>query len=278
MISLSHQEEEEQAPKKRKKSNVVSDSSKEAAKKKAKKTTHKHKATATTKAESTLDLSTPEGQLKANPEMSLQEAKSAAKREYNRLNAARARQRNKMTVEQLHGRITELQNTVEQLQRANQGLTAQLSVLTQQNRTLVLQQVPGVVVPQVLGQAPQQQQPPQQPADSSNSNTTTTTQQQQPPPQMPSQQQVLANILQPQQQQQPVDILFQLQQLLGQQQQAALLQQLLMSSQPQDLASQLLQGLPSHAIFSMLQQQQQQNQQQQQAQNPPSKGSNASGG
>lgn len=268
MSSFSHQDEEEHdgngAFRKRKKSKVVSasDGSKEtgnAQKKKKFKTFHlKENSVAASKqdAQSHMvepDLSTTEGQLMANPGMTLHEAKGAAKREYNRLNAARARQRNKMTVEQLQRKIVELQGTVEQLQRSNQGLTVQMNVLSQQNRCLIRQQAHLPSAP-VAVQKPAQQVPlsPTRHSEISNVfnnwNTLQRSQSSQP----------MAAVIQPTQAAEaPVpDVLAQLQQLLGQQQQTNALHHLLQQQQPQqDLASQLLQGLPSHALLSMLQQQ-----------------------
>jgi hypothetical protein len=84
---------------------------------------------------SQFDLCTPEGQIAAskatngggNATITWMEAKRAARREYNRLNAARARQRHKSLAEIRDQEIMELKSQVEQLTRVNQFLLAQLS-------------------------------------------------------------------------------------------------------------------------------------------------------
>lgn len=86
----------------------------------------------------TLDLTTPEGQMAANPTMSEEAAKTAAKREYNRRNAARARLRNKEMVSDLQKKVSDLTSHTQELQRSNEVLRAQLDVLAAQNRNLVL--------------------------------------------------------------------------------------------------------------------------------------------
>lgn len=76
------------------------------------------------------DLCTPEGQLAAakarshngKVSMTWEQAKHAARREYNRVNAARARQRHKETAETRDHQITTLQDQVDQLTRVNQML------------------------------------------------------------------------------------------------------------------------------------------------------------
>jgi hypothetical protein len=76
------------------------------------------------------DLCTPEGQIAAskaeNPEkktqMTWEQAKHAARREYNRVNAARARQRHKEEAETRDQQIAELKSQVEQLTRLNEVL------------------------------------------------------------------------------------------------------------------------------------------------------------
>lgn len=84
---------------------------------------------------SEFDLCTPEGQIAAskaangggNATITWAEAKRAARREYNRLNAARARQRHKSLAETRDQEIMELKAQVEQLTRVNQFLLSQLS-------------------------------------------------------------------------------------------------------------------------------------------------------
>lgn len=76
------------------------------------------------------DLCTPEGQIAAarlkNPKkenpMTWEQAKHAARREYNRVNAARARQRHKEEAETRDHQIAELKSQVEQLTRLNDVL------------------------------------------------------------------------------------------------------------------------------------------------------------
>ena len=95
------------------------------------------KAPSLSEAESSqFDLCTPEGQIAAskaangggNATISWVEAKRAARREYNRLNAARARQKHKTLAETRDHEIMELKAQVEQLTRVNQFLLSQLSV------------------------------------------------------------------------------------------------------------------------------------------------------
>ena len=76
------------------------------------------------------DLCTPEGQIAASkaehPEtkthMTWEQAKHAARREYNRVNAARARQRHKEDAETRDQQIAKLKSQVEQLTRLNEVL------------------------------------------------------------------------------------------------------------------------------------------------------------
>lgn len=75
-------------------------------------------------------LCTVEGQLASNPNMSREEAKEAAKKEYNRRNAARARVRNKDMVKSLQKRVNELTHMVTQLQRTNDVLRSQIDVMS----------------------------------------------------------------------------------------------------------------------------------------------------
>lgn len=83
------------------------------------------------------DLTTVEGQLRRNPHMSEEEARLAAKREYNRRNAARARSRNKSLMQELQEKVSKLNRLTEELQRTNDILRAQLELLSKQNETLM---------------------------------------------------------------------------------------------------------------------------------------------
>ena len=85
-------------------------------------------------------LTTPEGQMQKNPYMTYEEARIAAKREYNRRNAARARVRSKKLVDDLQQKVYKLTHEVGQLKNANQGLKAQVESLTKNNNDLLTQQ------------------------------------------------------------------------------------------------------------------------------------------
>jgi hypothetical protein len=84
---------------------------------------------------SQFDLSTPEGQIAASKvangggraTITWIQAKRAARREYNRLNAARARERHKSLAEARDREVLELKAQVEKLTRVNQFLLSQLS-------------------------------------------------------------------------------------------------------------------------------------------------------
>ena len=80
---------------------------------------------------------TPEGQLRRNPGLGEEEARIAAKREYNRRNAARARTRNKALIGDLQRKVTKLTRYTEDLQRRNDILRAQLDMLSTQNQELM---------------------------------------------------------------------------------------------------------------------------------------------
>ena len=75
-----------------------------------------------------LDLTTVSGQLSQNSHLTPEQAKMAAKREYNRRNAARARIRNKNLMTELQERCTRLTTTTEELERENEILRAQLEI------------------------------------------------------------------------------------------------------------------------------------------------------
>lgn len=83
------------------------------------------------------NLATVEGQLAANPGISEEEARAAAKREYHRQNAALARVRNKEMVSELKRTVSDLTRKSTELQRANDVLRSQLEILSKQNADLV---------------------------------------------------------------------------------------------------------------------------------------------
>jgi hypothetical protein len=76
-------------------------------------------------------LATVAGQLARNPSFSVDEARDAAKREYNRLNAARARVRQKDRLQTLEHDYAKLSELTTRLQRENDILKSQLDVLLQ---------------------------------------------------------------------------------------------------------------------------------------------------
>ena len=127
-----------------------------------------------------LDLTTVSGQLSQNSHLTPEQAKMAAKREYNRRNAARARIRNKNLMTELQERCTRLTTTTEELERENEILRAQLEIFRGQGA--------------IPGTARAAQRPRQQAA-----SPTMSAQPPPPPPQQHSQVQVQ---VQPSQQQQ----------------------------------------------------------------------------
>lgn len=108
-------------------------------------------------------LTTVEGQLRKNPHMTEEEARIAAKREYNRRNAARARSRNKSLMEDLQRKVTDLTRSTEELQRTNDILTAQLELLTQQNESLMAEAAAAQAQPSLAHPPPEG--PPTQPSN-----------------------------------------------------------------------------------------------------------------
>ena len=84
-----------------------------------------------------MDPATTEGQLALNPTLTEAKAKVAAKREYNRRNAARARKRNKNTVAELQERVSSLTKRIEDLLRFNDVLKTQADGLKTRNRELM---------------------------------------------------------------------------------------------------------------------------------------------
>jgi hypothetical protein len=79
---------------------------------------------------------TIEGQLALYPDLTEEQAKVAAKREYNRRNAALIRERNKNMVEVLQERVWCLTNRADDLSRSNNDLKSQVDVLQTENREL----------------------------------------------------------------------------------------------------------------------------------------------
>jgi hypothetical protein len=67
-------------------------------------------------------LATLEGQLAENPHLTMDEAKAAAKKEYNRRIAARARQRGKFLMEELQETVQELTKRINKLTKENDAL------------------------------------------------------------------------------------------------------------------------------------------------------------
>ncbi|ACI65090.1 predicted protein [Phaeodactylum tricornutum CCAP 1055/1] len=83
------------------------------------------------------DLGTMERQLHVRPGITPDVAKTAAKREYNRRNAARVRMRNKGLVSDLQKKIANLAQHEAELQRANEVLQAKVEVLEKQYQDLL---------------------------------------------------------------------------------------------------------------------------------------------
>mmetsp|Transcript_14436 Transcript_14436/g.34567 ORF Transcript_14436/g.34567 Transcript_14436/m.34567 type:complete len:386 (-) Transcript_14436:162-1319(-) len=83
----------------------------------------------------------PEGQLAKNPELSNAEAVLAAKREYNRRNAARARSRNKNLVHDLQQQVYKLAGDISSMKKKNAKLRDTMKTLTEENQKLAEQQL-----------------------------------------------------------------------------------------------------------------------------------------
>jgi hypothetical protein len=77
------------------------------------------------------DMVKVSGKLATNPQLSSQDARVAAKREYNRLNAVRARIREKDRLQSLQKEYLELKTFISELQSQNQMLQTQLTLLLQ---------------------------------------------------------------------------------------------------------------------------------------------------
>jgi len=95
------------------------------------------KADAELKADENASLTTPEGQLAKNPGITAEQACVAAKREYNRRNAMRARKRAKGKMEDLQQQALSLKKDVSKLRETNDQLQAKLATLKEQNRDLI---------------------------------------------------------------------------------------------------------------------------------------------
>ena len=78
------------------------------------------------------DLTTVSGQAAAHPDWSLQNCRAAAKKEYNRRNAARARIRNKNLMADLQARVVHMSQREEALLNENSLLRAQVQVYKEQ--------------------------------------------------------------------------------------------------------------------------------------------------
>ena len=79
-----------------------------------------------------VDITTTSGQLAQNPHYTTEQAKSEAKREYNRRNAARSRVRNKHLMANLQERCALLSERVATVERENQLLRAQVAMFQEQ--------------------------------------------------------------------------------------------------------------------------------------------------
>lgn len=151
------------------------------------------------------DLTTVEGQLKKNPNLTEEQAKSQARREYNRLNAQRARKKNKELVQVLQNKVESLSQLANKLKHENEVLKAQLEITEKQNAALMgaasSSAISGpAVLPHQIFVPPQvhQQQPQHMPTnfdqlgllrDLLSSALNNSQQAQQQPPQAPPQQQ-----------------------------------------------------------------------------------------
>ena len=105
------------------------------------------------------DLTSVEGQLAANPGMTLDEAKVAAKKEYHRLNAADSRRRQKEMVENLKAEYARLKDYEKELKRKNEVLKAQVEILKNYSGNAAAAAAAASVA---SGRPQQQQQAPQQ--------------------------------------------------------------------------------------------------------------------
>jgi hypothetical protein len=90
-----------------------------------------------------------EGRLAKNSGLRREDAKAAEKREYNRVNAARARLRNKEMVEELQKNVIDLNAHIVELERSNEILRAQVEVLGSRSQSLLTtSQVPTAAAPE----------------------------------------------------------------------------------------------------------------------------------
>lgn len=76
-------------------------------------------------------LTTEEGQLEENPYYTLDQAREAAKREYNRRNAARGRIRRKSLLSDLQDKCTSMESEMQALKRENSALKAEIEEMKQ---------------------------------------------------------------------------------------------------------------------------------------------------
>ncbi|GAX13369.1 hypothetical protein FisN_8Lh399 [Fistulifera solaris] len=79
-------------------------------------------------------LTSEEGQLEENPNYTPDQAREAAKREYNRRNAARARIRLKCTLTEMHEKCASMNDEIQILKDENAALKAELNEMKQQAR------------------------------------------------------------------------------------------------------------------------------------------------
>ncbi|GAX15304.1 hypothetical protein FisN_8Hh399 [Fistulifera solaris] len=79
-------------------------------------------------------LTSEEGQLEEHPDYTPDQAREAAKREYNRRNAARARIRLKCTLTEMHEKCASMNDEIQSLKDENAALKAELNEMKQQAR------------------------------------------------------------------------------------------------------------------------------------------------
>jgi hypothetical protein len=79
-------------------------------------------------------LTSEEGQLEEHPNYTPDQAREAAKREYNRRNAARARIRLKCTLTEMHEKCASMNDEIQSLKDENAALKAELNEMKQQAR------------------------------------------------------------------------------------------------------------------------------------------------
>ena len=104
------------------------------------------------------EKTTMKGQMALNPEMTKDEARIAAKKEYHRLNAAASRRRQKNMVECLKDELLRLTELEKKLEVENQVLKAKTEILEQQQASRK-DQAP-IIPPPVLSQPSLRMSPP----------------------------------------------------------------------------------------------------------------------